>query len=725
MESIHRPNSDDSFQLKLEDDTNSIPDHPAAGQRTRYIQNGCTARKKPLEYTAESRQIVVLNGENLSLRSLVAVARIGIPVRIDDGLQLVDKIHASVDLLQRKLDAGHSIYGVTTGFGGSADTTTDQFEDLQTALLQMQLCGVVPERSSLDYEADLATMSMPETWVRAAIVVRLNSLVRGHSAVRLCVLKTLEEILQKNVIPLVPLHGSISASGDLSPLSYIASAISGNPDVQCWTDLKDDRRSLVPSHKALERKNIKPVRLGAKEGLGILNGTAFSAAVAGLALFEANQLASLSQILTAMAVEALNGSTESFDPFIGAVRPHRGQSEVAKNIRKALRGSSLVQEAADKDKRSLRQDRYALRTASQWLGPSLEDLSLAKQQLETELNSTTDNPIFDTQSEHAFHGGNFQATSVTSSTEKTRHALQMIGKLLFAQSSELLDSKMNHGLPPNLAFDEPSLSFTLKGVDISMAAYMAELGFLANTVSSHVQSAEMGNQSVNSMALVSARYTHKAVDIVSLMVSAHLYSLCQALDLRALNEIYLAALRPKFNEITTKYLTGTTNVPDIKGWRDLLWSTFDKKLETTVSQDSSTRFLDTSKALQPILLDNLVACSQIFESKKGNRTPTANMIQDYTNSIADAAREVYIDMRKAYGREPDATPFLGAAAERMYTFVRKGLSIPLHKGLVDHPWEIDQDKTSDNKKLNIGSWISKIHAAVRDGRVAQVAEDCL
>jgi len=293
----------------------------------------------------------------------------------------------------------------------------------------MQLCGILPEHgkastgstdSSLSYEEGLEAMSMPESWVRGAMLVRINALIRGHSAVRQSVIETLAKLLRNNIVPFVPLHGSISASGDLSPLSYIAGAIEGNPDVYVWTGPKGSRK-LTRASECLKSFTIEPILFGPKESLGILNGTAFSAAVAGLAMHDANNLALLAQVLTAMGVEALTGSTESFDPFISSIRPHRGQNEVAKNISVALIGSRLVQESRDRDSRSLRQDRYALRTASQWLGPGTEDLLLATEQVETELNSTTDNPSIDVESQQTFHGGNFQAASMTSSTEKTRY----------------------------------------------------------------------------------------------------------------------------------------------------------------------------------------------------------------------------------------------------------------------------------------------------------------
>lgn len=438
----------------------------------------------------------------------------------------------------------------------------------------MQLSAVLPvftdqidgigDQSVFPDSFALATLSMPEAWVRGAMLVRCNSLLRGHSAVRLDVIKSLLTLLQNNVIPLVPLRGSISASGDLCPLSYVAGALAGNPDVRVWTGPRSARK-LMTSDQALASLKIHPVVFGPKETLGLLNGTAMSAAVATLAQHQADHLLLLAQMLTAMGVEALLGRVESFDPFIAEVRPHRGQREVAQNITSFLKGSLLAEvvEHEERYKDHLRQDRYALRTASQWMGPYVEDLMLARDQLNTELNSTTDNPMIDISARKVHHAGNFQAVSVTTATEKTRLALQMIGKIMFAQSCELLDVHQNNGLPPNLAADEPSISYTLKGVDINMAAYMSELAFLVNPVSSHVQSAEMHNQAVNSLALISARYTHKALDVLSLMLSAYLYSLCQALDLRVMNALFLERLRPALKNITTTTFTEFLALDDL------------------------------------------------------------------------------------------------------------------------------------------------------------------
>lgn len=206
---------------------------------------------------------------------------------------------------------------------------------------------------------------------------------------------------------------------------------------------------------------------------------------------QAQNLALFSQILTAMGVEAMLGSVGSFNEFFAQVRPHKGQGEVAKNILKFLTGSNLARKEDMNEQcvSGLKQDRYAIRTSSQWMGPQLEDLALAHEQVTVECNSVTDNPLVDIAGSTIHHGGNFQAASITSAMEKTRTALQMFGRMLFSQCTEITNPDLNSGLPPNLAADEPSTSYTMKGADINVAAYMSELAFLANPVSSHVQTA--------------------------------------------------------------------------------------------------------------------------------------------------------------------------------------------------------------------------------------------
>ena len=593
----------------------------------------------------------------------------------------------------------------------------------------MQLSGVLPieadvkhqhsdcERSFISDPHLFAGLTMPADWVRGTMLIRCNSLLRGHSAVRLSVIETLGKLLEIDMLPLVPLRGSISASGDLSPLSYIAGAMEGNPDVLVWSGQGCARR-LLPANEALLAAGIAPVVLGPKEGLGLINGTAVSTAVAALALSEANHLVVLAQILTAMTVEALMGMNDSFHPFIAQVRPHEGQTEVARNIRQFLKGSHLAQSGHGDDDDGLRQDRYATRTSSQWLGPQLEDLVLAQKQIDVELNSTTDNPLVDVTSRKFHHGGNFQAASLTSSTEKTRLALQMTGKMVFAQSSELLDVEMNNGLPPNLAADDPSLSYTTKGLDINMAAYMSELAFLANPVSSHVQCAEMGNQAINSMALVSARYTHLAIECVALMLSTHIFSLCQALDLRAMNAGFLAVLNPLVLRISTEVFGPVFEYTQLLKLNRQATKRLLAALVATTKMNAHNRFETVAEASTPVWVAAIPA-----EGTAG--IDLLMSIRKWTKRVAEDSRELFETNRAAYSAAPDATPYLGMASARIYAFVRTELGVPFHRGLVDHPTFPAANGATDRKKTTIGTSVSLIYKALRSRRLMNVAMDCL
>ena len=560
---------------------------------------------------------------------------------------------------------------------------------------------------------------MPETWVRAAMLIRCKSLLNAHSAVRLEVVELLIAFLNHNLIPLVPLRGSISASGDLQPLGYIAGVLEGNPDLYVWTDDGKGGRDLISADAALELLKRRAIVYRPKEALGILNGTAFSAASGALALHASHRLATLAQVLTTMGVEALLGSVGSFSDFFSNVRPHPGQTEVSQNIRKFLLNSHLARSGLAEESRSegLKQDRYAIRTSPQWIGPTLEDLTLAHTQITTECNSTTDNPLIDIPGHTIHHGGNFQALSVTSAMEKTRSTLQILGRMLFSQCTELINPDLNNGLPPNLAPDEPSTSYTLKGADVNMAAYTSELGFLANPVSNHVQTAEMGNQAINSLALISARYTHTAVDCLSMISAKYLYVLCQALDLRAMDFQFQSQIPSTVQRIAEEVFAEAflPDHPDLlTSLSALLTSTVLGHLPKTTHLDSQDRFTHIAHlTLSP--LTTFLSTHHTILPPSFSPLVSAHV---FSSRLSSTLYEVFNENRTAYLAAPDATALLGTAAKKMYRFVRGELGVEMCKGLVDHPQQ-------GNGKKTIGGNISVIHEAVKDGRINEVVVACL
>ncbi|ORX97290.1 phenylalanine ammonia-lyase [Clohesyomyces aquaticus] len=697
----------------------------------------------------DARNPLVIDGESLDMASVVAVAKHCVGAVLSGDI--LEKLGKSVRLLNERLRKGEIVYGINTGFGGSADTrcSPGEMHTLQRSLLQHLNCGVLPMPGG---GSDTTSMSLKEEWVRAAILIRANSLARGHSAVRPKVIESLVTLLLYDVIPLVPLRGSISASGDLSPLSYIAGALEGNPDIPCWIGSQGSR-ALVSAPEALASIGLSPITFDPKEGLGLVNGTAVSCAVATLTLHSMHNLVLLSQLLTAMNVEAILGTSTSFAPFISAVRPHPGQSEVASIILSALSGSQLAEPLFEQHATSshgLFQDRYSLRTAPQWLGPFIEDLLLAHRQLEVEMNSTTDNPLIDPSTGLIYHGGNFQAVSVTSAMEKSRLAAQAVGRMLFAQFTEMLNPATNRGLPPNLCADDPSTSFTMKGLDTAMASYISELSFLGNPVHNHVVSAEMGNQSVNSLALVSARYTDTAVEILTLMCATTLYAACQALDLRAMERKFAKELEDAFTNLILDQLDGG----------DLDDKTLASLSKTAISyilqEMPKTTTMDTKQRFGKILWGSLADLVQTVAEEE--LVVDLGTLVGFIDQAAEVTEALYDDVRQRYlFQDADVSDLLGRASRRLYRYVRHDLGVPMHRGVIDHPVSAPQlplpgrnaagnviangnlrheeiivngqthgsGETDGWRKRTIGHWVSVINGSIKSGKIMDVVVDIL
>ncbi|PYI31375.1 phenylalanine ammonia-lyase [Aspergillus indologenus CBS 114.80] len=666
---------------------------------------------------------VELDGNSLDIASVVAVAYHGCLPKLSSDPTVIEAITDSVRVLMDHLDHGYCVYGVNTGFGGSADSRTDKASALQAALLQLTQAGVLTAADKTTGDArglasTAAPTAMPSAWVRASIVVRANSNARGHSAVTLNVLEGLLDLLRHRITPIIPLRGSVSASGDLMPLSYIAGAVEGSPDIYVQVANADPAipPQIMSACDALAAAGIPRRVMGPKEGLGLVNGTACSAALASLALHESHQLAITTQALGAMGVEAMMGTAESFHPFISATRPHPGQIECARNVLALLQGSRLavgVHREKDRKRSGLIQDRYAWRSVPQWVGPQLEDLLLADRQLTTELNSSCDNPLVDTAHGEIYCGANFQAAAVTSAMEKTRLSLQMLGKILFAQATELVDPTYNNGLPTNLVADDPSCSFTMKGVDISMAAYMAELAYLAHPVSAHVQTAEMRNQAVNSLAFISARYTMQAVELVSLMSAAYLYIACQALDLRALHLRFLETVRPRIDALLR---TSFSRVPgdELETLIETVLATLTTSWGTTTRVSLPDRFAQTVQSVVPMIVDRVAAAGS--GSGSGAQISLGDITAWKTQAIA-VLGDVYTTTAAAFKHSPHTAELLGAGSRALYTLVREQLGVPFHQGFVEHPVPGATELDGRDKKT-VGSWVSVIYEAVRRGDVA-------
>lgn len=402
---------------------------------------------------------IVLMPGSTSLVQLETLWRTGESARLDPSAR--PAMQAAAELVGKAAAEDAAVYGVNTGFGKLAhlkiapqDTTK-----LQRNLVLSHCCGV---GEALD---------VPTT--RLMMILKLLSIGRGASGVALVTVDLIEAMLNKDITPVVPVQGSVGASGDLAPLAHFAATLMGEGQA-----ILNDQ--IMPAKDALAIKGLAPVTLGPKEGLGLINGTQFSTACALAALFKAWLNAANSSITSCLSTDAVMGSTAPLNPAIHALRGHAGQIAVAQTMREILDGSQIRESHRDGDTRV--QDPYCIRCQPQVLGAAIDLLHSAGKTLEIEANAVTDNPLVLVATEEIVSGGNFHAEPVAFAADQIALALAEIGAIAQRRIALMVDPTLSFDLPPFLT-PEPGLNSGFMIAEVTSAALMSENKHLANPCS--------------------------------------------------------------------------------------------------------------------------------------------------------------------------------------------------------------------------------------------------
>jgi len=485
-----------------------------------------------------SKQAVIVNGLALSIEDICHIAEQKQALILSNDETFADRINKGADFIDSLLEEEGCVYGVTTGYGDSCTVSIplQHVNELPRHLYTFHGCGLGKHFDSQQ--------------TRAILAVRLNSLAQGFSGVRYLLLQQITELLKQDILPLIPEEGSVGASGDLTPLSYLAAVLAGEREV-----LYQDKTQ--PTQDVFTQLNITPLTLKPKEGLAIMNGTAVMTAVACLAYQRAAYLSQLCTRISSLASIALKGNAYHFDEKLFSVKPHNGQIKVAQRLRADLQ---LSTEAPRNDSRL--QDRYSLRCAPHVIGVLEDALPWFRQFIENELNSANDNPIIDAEGEHVLHGGHFYGGHIAFAMDSMKTTVANLADLMDRQMAQLMDTKFNHGLPANLSgasAEQAMLNHGFKAVQIAVSAWTAEA--LKNTMPASVfsRSTECHNQDKVSMGTIAARDCIRVLELTEQVASAMLIAVVQAVELRGNQQQLSFELQTTIKEVREKISFLTTD----------------------------------------------------------------------------------------------------------------------------------------------------------------------
>ena len=452
---------------------------------------------------------VVLTGAPLAIADVVAVARGGARVEVDPAAPR--RMRPARDLVERLDASGEVAYGVTTGFGALADVVVDPAHraGLQRALIRSHSAG--------------SGDPLPAEVVRGMLLLRARTLCAGLSGVRPELVDAIAALLNAGVVPLVPEHGSLGASGDLAPLAHAAACLLG----EGWAVGADG--DPVPAADALAAAGLAPVVVGVKEGLALINGTDGMATLLALAVHDLEAILVAADCAAAMSVEALLGTDRVFAEEIVRLRPSPGQAASGANLRALLAESPIV--ADHRATRHAVQDAYSLRCTPQVHGAARDAVGFARATVERELATIVDNPLVFVDAGEIRSGGNFHGQALAYAADLCASVCADVAAIAERRVDRLLDPARSHGLPPFLT-TEPGVNSGLMIAQYTAAALVAALRHAASPFAVQSASTSAGQEDHVSMGYEAALRTRRSVAQLRTVVAVELVCASQALDLR-------------------------------------------------------------------------------------------------------------------------------------------------------------------------------------------------
>jgi len=447
---------------------------------------------------------VILTGDDLNIEQIDAVCRGPAIVNLSENAK--DAVTANRAVIERKVKANTPIYGVTTGIGefASIQISPEQGEELQKRIVYSHAAAV--------------GKAIPECDVRAAMLLRANVLAKGYSGVRLQIVETLVQMLNKRVHPVIYQKGSLGTSGDLAPLSQMAEVVMG----EGWADYNGQR---MPGAEAMKAAGIETLTLSYKEGLGLINGTQAFTGVGALALFDAMKLAKNTIIAAAMTFDCIGSNISGLDPRVHKIKNHRGPIVVAENLRRIIEESQTI--PANKGKV---QDAYSLRCIPQIIGPSIDAIMYALREHLDEINGVADNPLFFTDEDEYLAGGNFHGQAVAMAQDFLCIAVSELAVLAERHTNRLLNPVLS-GLPDFL-IEGKGLNSGLMVAQYSAAALVSENKILSHPAVVDNISVSADQEDHVCMGSVTAKKLTEIVRNTEIVIAIQLMSAAQALDFK-------------------------------------------------------------------------------------------------------------------------------------------------------------------------------------------------